>query len=113
MVNLLVAIEKDDMIQVFASPTRKAGNVGGIDIGSWDGTKVVLSPLVFQVTLSLFLLLSFFIKGLAFLETQEMCVQEDWRLVLSLSFLEVLILRISSQQGLGLGFFLGLKWFLE
>ena len=60
------------MTQVLAS---HAGNVGGIDIGGWDETKVVSSPLVFKPTLFLlFLLPSCLVKGLAILETREMLV---------------------------------------
>ena len=62
----LVAVETDDMTQVIAS---RAGNVGGIDLGSWGGTRVVSSPLVFQATLSLFLLPSLLVGGLAILGT--------------------------------------------
>ena len=39
-----VTVETGDMTQVLAS---RAGNVGGIEIGGWDETKVVSSPLVF------------------------------------------------------------------
>ena len=35
------------MTQVFESPTGSSGNVGGIVLGGWDRTKVVLSTLVF------------------------------------------------------------------
>ena len=45
---LLVLVETGDMTQVLAS---RAGNVGGIDIGVRDRTRVVLSPLVFTVSL--------------------------------------------------------------
>ena len=78
---LLVRVETGDMTQVLAS---RAGNVGGIDIGGWDGTRVVLSPLVFQATLSLLLLPSSLVGGFAILGTREMCVQGVWGLVLSL-----------------------------
>ena len=40
----LFIVETGDMTQVLAS---RAGNVGGIDIGGWDRTKVVSSMLVF------------------------------------------------------------------
>ena len=48
------------MTQVFASHT---GNVGCIDLGGWGGTKVISSPLVFQTTLLLLLVLSFSVRG--------------------------------------------------
>ena len=48
------------MTQVLASC---AGNVKGINSGGWGGIRVVLSPLVFQATLFLLLLLSFFNKS--------------------------------------------------
>ena len=35
------------MTQVFESPIGSTGNVGGIDLGGWDRTKVVSSTLVF------------------------------------------------------------------
>ena len=41
---LLVTVETGNMTQVLAS---RAGNVGGIDLGGWGGTRVVSSPLVF------------------------------------------------------------------
>ena len=79
---LLVTVETGDMTQVLAS---RAGNVGGIDIGGWDGTRVVLSPLVFQATLSLLLLLSLvLVGGLDILGTRGMWVRRVWGLVLSL-----------------------------
>ena len=81
VVTLLVTVETSDMTQVLAS---RAGNVGGIDIGGWGRTRVVLSPLVFQATLSLLLLPSFLVRGLAILRTREMWVREVWGLVLSL-----------------------------
>ena len=40
----LVIVETGNMTQVLAS---RAGNIRGIDVGGWGGTKVVLSPLVF------------------------------------------------------------------
>ena len=57
---LLVIVETGNMTQVLAS---RAGNVGGIDLGGWGGTKVVSSPLVFQATLLLPLLPSFSVGG--------------------------------------------------
>ena len=66
---LLVTIETGDMTQVFAS---RAGNVGGIDIGGWSGTRVVSSPLVFQATLFLLLFPSFLVGGLAILGLRGM-----------------------------------------
>ena len=39
--NLLVTV---DMTQVLASLIERASNVRGIEIGGWDGTKVVSSP---------------------------------------------------------------------
>ena len=69
------------MTQVLAS---RAGNVGGIDIGSWGKTRVVSSPLVFQVTLSLLLLPSYLVGGLAIFGTRGMWMQGVWGLVLSL-----------------------------
>ena len=47
VVTLLVTVETGDMTQVFESPIGSAGNVGGIDLGGWDRTKVVSSTLVF------------------------------------------------------------------
>ena len=41
---LLVTVETGNMTQVFVS---RAGNVRGIDLGGWGGTRVVSSPLVF------------------------------------------------------------------
>ena len=41
---LLVTVETGGMTQVLAS---HAGNVGGMVIGCWEGTKVVSSTLVF------------------------------------------------------------------
>ena len=63
---LLVTVEIGDMTQVLASC---AGNVGSIniDLGDWDRTRVVSSPLVFQSTLFLLLLPSFLVGGLAIL----------------------------------------------
>ena len=55
------------MTQAFESPTESASSVGGIDLGGWGGTRVVLSPLVFQPTLFLLLLPSFLVGGLAIL----------------------------------------------
>ena len=62
----LVTVETGNMTQVFASRT---GNVGDIDLGSEGGTRVVLSPLVFQTTLLLPLLPSFSVGGFSALET--------------------------------------------
>ena len=86
------------MTQVLAS---HADNVGGIDISVWGRTRLVLSPLVFQATLSLLLLPSCLVKGLAILGTQGISVQEVWRLVLSLNFLGRLVSRIPSGGGEG------------
>ena len=69
------------MSQVLAS---RAGNVGGIDIGGWGGTRVVSSPLVFQATFSPLLLPSFLVGGLAILGPRGMWVRGVWGLVLSL-----------------------------
>ena len=82
--SLLNVVEAGDLAQSFASPTRSAGNVGGINIGGWNGTRVVLSPLVFHATLSLLLLLSFLVGGLDILGTRGMWVRRVWGLVLSL-----------------------------
>ena len=38
---LLFIVETGDMTQVFESPIGSASNVGGIDLGGWDRTKVV------------------------------------------------------------------------
>ena len=46
---LLVRVEAGDMTQVFESSIGSAGNVGGFDLGGWDRTKVVSSPLVHRV----------------------------------------------------------------
>ena len=40
VVTLLVTVETGDMTQVFESPIGSAGNVGGIDLGGWDRTRV-------------------------------------------------------------------------
>ena len=69
LVGLLVIVVTDVMTQVLAN---RAGNVGGIDIGGWDRSRVVLSPLVFQITLSLLFFSSFLVRGLVILETQKM-----------------------------------------
>ena len=63
---LLVTVETSNMTQVLASC---AGNIGGIDLGGWGRTRVISSPLVFQATLSLFLLPSLLVEGLAILGT--------------------------------------------
>ena len=95
---LLVIVETGNMTQVFAS---HAGIVGGIDLGGWGGTNVVLSPLVFQPTLFLlFLLPSCLARGLAILVTRGMWVRGVWGLVLSLNFLGRLVSRIPSRQSL-------------
>ena len=44
---LFVTVETGDVTQVFESPIGSANNVGGIDLGGWDRTKVVSSTLVF------------------------------------------------------------------
>ena len=44
IMTFLFIVEIGDMTQVLAS---RAGNVGGINIGGWDRTKVVSSMLVF------------------------------------------------------------------
>ena len=62
----LITVEIDNMTQVLAS---HAANVGDIDLGSWGGTRVVSSPLVFQATLLFFLLLSFSVGGFSALGT--------------------------------------------
>ena len=67
----LVIVETSDMIQFLLSRTD---NIGGIDISIWDKTRVVLSLFVFQATL--FLFLSFLVRGLAILGTQKMWVQK-------------------------------------
>ena len=83
--SLLNVVEAGDLAQSFASPTRSAGIVGGMNIGGWDRTRVVSSPLVFQPTLFLLLLLSScLVKGLAILGMRGMSVQGIWGLVLSL-----------------------------
>ena len=41
---LLVTVETGNMTQVL---TSRPGNVGGIDLGGWDTTRVVSSLLVF------------------------------------------------------------------
>ena len=69
------------MTQVLESPSA---TLGAFEIGGWDGTRVVLSPLVFQATLSLLLLPSSLVRGFAILDTRGMCVQGVWGLVLSL-----------------------------
>ena len=58
---LLDTVETGDMTQALAS---RAGNVGGIVMGGWEGTGVVSSPLVFQTTLALLFLPSFLVGGL-------------------------------------------------
>ena len=47
VVTLLVTVKTGDMTRVFESAIGSAGNVGGIDLGGWDRTKVVSSTLVF------------------------------------------------------------------
>ena len=44
VVFFLITVETDDITQVFASHTN---NIGGIDIGGWNETSVILSLLVF------------------------------------------------------------------
>ena len=77
----LGTVETGDMTQVLAS---RAGNVGGIDIGAWGRTRVVSSPLVFQATLSLLLLPTFLVEGLAILGPRGMWARGMWGLVLGL-----------------------------
>ena len=95
----LVTVEIGDMTQVLAS---RASNVGGIGLGGWEGTRIVLSPLVFQAMLSLLLLPSLLVGGLAILGLQKMW-RKECGLVLSMSFLRRLVSRISSQQSWGFG----------
>ena len=90
----LVTVETGNMTQVLAS---RAGNVGDIDLGGWDGTRVVSSPLVFQATLALLFLPSLLVGGLAILGPRGV-----WGLVLGQSLFGRLVSRISSRQGLGL-----------
>ena len=61
---LPVTVETGDMTQVFASPTGSADNVRGIDIGGWGGVGVVLSLLMLEVAMSLFLLPILLVGGL-------------------------------------------------
>ena len=100
---LLATVVADDLAQNFASLTDSAGNIGGIDFGGWEETRVVLSPLVFQATLSLLFLPSLFVGGLAILGPREIW-RKECGLVLSLSFLGWLVSRIPSGGGLGLGY---------
>ena len=98
---LLVTVETGGMTQAQAS---RAGNIGGIVIGGWEGIRVVSSLLVFQAMLSLFFLLIFLVGGLAILGMREMWGREVWELILSFfgggrSF----VLRILSRWSLKLG----------
>ena len=63
---LLVTVETGNMSQVLAT---RAGNVGDIDLGGWGGTRVISSPLVFQVTLLLPFLPSFSVGAFSALGT--------------------------------------------
>ena len=64
---LFVTVEIGEMTQVLAS---RAGNVGSMDIGSWD--RVFLGLLMIEATLLLFLFLKAFLGGLTFFEPLEM-----------------------------------------
>ena len=91
---LLVTVETGGMTQALAS---RAGNVGGMVIGGWKGTRVVSSPLMFQATLALLFLPSLLVGGLAIFGPRGV-----WGLVLGRSLFGRLVSRISSRQGLGL-----------
>ena len=94
---LLNVVEAGDLAQSFASPTRSVGNIGAINIGGWEGTRVVSSPLMFQATLALLFLPSLLVGGLAIFGPRGV-----WGLVLGRSLFGRLVSRISSRQGLGL-----------
>lgn len=76
----LVIVEINDITQVFRS---HASNVGGLDLGGWGRTKVVLSLFIFQVMLFLFILPSLFIGGFSALKI----VKKGCFLSLSLKFI--------------------------
>ena len=80
------------MTQVLASPT---GSAGRVDTGGWVG----VLPSLLLMTMSLFLLPSFLIGGLAILGPREMSVRGVLGLVLSLNFLKRLVSRILSGGG--------------
>ena len=73
--SLMITVKIENMTQVLASLTKEAGNVRGIEISDWDGTRVVSSLVIFQVILSLLFLPSFLIGDLTIPEMQGMYMQ--------------------------------------
>ena len=73
----MVTVKMGDITQVLASLNGRAGNAGDIDIGSYDRTRVVLNLVVFQAILSLLLLPSFLVGGLAILPKRKRCGCEE------------------------------------
>ena len=62
---ILITVETNNITHIFASYAR---NIGDIDLGNWNGIKIILSLLVFQVTLVLPLHPSFFVRSFSALK---------------------------------------------